>query len=87
MTIRAVVSHALSQRGCRRGWTVLNPRGHARLNIAAGAGGGKRRQVLLPMSLECDQVDQIRDAVVQVYEGTPEKQIASQPDSSQRQGR
>lgn len=60
VTIRAVVS----QRGCRRGWTVLNHRGHARLNIAAGAGGGKRRQVLLPIPLECDQVDQIRDAVV-----------------------
>ena len=68
LTIRAVVSHALSQRGCGRGWTVLNHRGHARLNIAAGAGGGKRRQVLLPIPWQCDQVDQIRDAVVQVYE-------------------
>ena len=52
----------------RRGWTVLNHRGHVRLNIAAGTGGGKRRQVLLPIPWECDQVDQIRDAVVQVYE-------------------
>ncbi|WP_186544169.1 hypothetical protein [Synechococcus sp. ROS8604] len=60
VTIRAVVSHALSQRG----WTVLNHRGHARLSIAASADGGKRRQVLLPIPLECDQVDQIRDAVV-----------------------
>ena len=67
-TIRAVVSHALSQKGCRRGWTVLNHRGHARLNIAAGAGRGRRWQVLLPIPWECDQVDQIRDAVVQVYE-------------------
>jgi len=67
-TIRAVVSHALSQKGCRRGWTVLNHRGHARLNIAAGAGRGRRRQVLLPIPWECDQIDHIRDVVVQVYE-------------------
>ena len=67
-TIRAVVSHALSQKGCRRGWTVLNHRGHARLNIAAGAGRGRRWQVLLPIPWECDQVAQICDAVVQVYE-------------------
>jgi hypothetical protein len=67
-TIRAVVSHALSQKGCRSGWTVLNHRGHARLNIAAGAGRGRRRQVLLPIPWECDQIDHIRDAVVQVYE-------------------
>ncbi len=66
-TIRAVVSHALSQKGCRRG-AELNHRGHARLNIAAEAGRGRRRQVLLPIPWECDQIDQIRDAVVQVYE-------------------
>ena len=45
-TIRAVVSHALSQKGCSRGWTVHNRRGHARLNIAAGAeraGAGQPR--------------------------------------------
>lgn len=67
-TIRAVVSHALSQEGCRRGWTVLNHRGHARLIIAAGAGRGRRRQVLLPIPWECDQIEPIRAAVVQVYE-------------------
>jgi hypothetical protein len=67
-TIRAVVSHALSQKGCRRGWAVLNHRGHARLNIAAGARRGRRRQVLLPIPRECDQIDQIRDAVARVYE-------------------
>ena len=77
-TIRAVVSHALSQKGCRRGWTVLNHRGHARLNIAAGAGRGKRRQVLLPIPWECDQIDHIRDAVVQVYE---EFQQGIEPDA------
>lgn len=47
VSIRALVSDALSPRGCRRGWTVLNHRGHVRLNTAAGAGGGRRRQVLL----------------------------------------
>jgi integrase len=77
-TIRAVVSHALSQKGCRRGWTVLNHRGHARLNIAAGAGRGRRRQVLLPIPWECDQIDQIRHAVVQVYE---EFQQGIEPDA------
>ena len=77
-TIRAVVSHALSQKGCRRGWTVLNHRGHARLNIAAGAGRGRRRQVLLPIPWECDQIDHIRDVVVQVYE---EFQQGIEPDA------
>jgi hypothetical protein len=76
--IRAVVFHALSQKVCRRGWTVLSHRGHARLNIAAGAGRGRRWQVLLPISWECDQVDQIRDAVVQVYE---EFQQGIEPDA------
>jgi hypothetical protein len=31
------------------------------LNIAAGAAGGKRRQALLPIPWQCDQVDDIRD--------------------------
>lgn len=53
-------------------------KGHARLNIAAGAGGGKRRQVLLPIPWECDQVDQVRDAVVQVYD---EFQQGIEPDA------
>jgi integrase len=57
---------------------VLNHRGHVRLNIAAGAGGGKRRQVLLPIPWEFDQVDQIRDAVVQVYD---EFQQGIEPDA------
>ncbi len=77
-TIRAVVFHALSQKRCRRGWTVLNHCGHARLNIAAGAGRGRRRQVLLSMPWECDQIDQIRDAVVQFYE---EFQQGIEPDA------
>jgi hypothetical protein len=37
------------------------------LNIAAGAAGGKRRQVLLPIPWQCDQVDEIQDAVVYVF--------------------
>ncbi|MCP9915363.1 hypothetical protein [Cyanobium sp. ATX 6F1] len=62
------MSHSLSQRGCRRGWTVLNHRGLTRLNIAAGAGGGRRRQLLLPVPWQGNHVDQIRDAVVEVYD-------------------
>ena len=90
-TIRAVVSHALSQRGCRRGWTVLNHRGHARLNIAAGAGRGRRRQVLLPTPWHCDHIDQIRDAVVQVYEEfqkgiEPDACVARMPRFGQEKG-
>ena len=57
---------------------MLNHRGHARLNIAAGAGRGRRRQVLLPILWECDQIDHIRDAVVQVYE---EFQHGIEPDA------
>lgn len=30
--------------------------------LSEGAGGGRRRQVLLPSPWQCDQVDQIRDA-------------------------
>ncbi len=72
-TIRTVVSHALSQRGCLRGWSVLNHRGHVRLNIAAGAGGGTRQQVLLPVPWQADQVDAIKDAVVFIYEAFENK--------------
>ncbi len=75
VTIRAVVSRALSQ---RRGWTDLNHRGHARLTIAAGAGRGRHLQVLLPIPWQFDQVDQIRDAVVQIYE---EFQKGIEPDA------
>jgi hypothetical protein len=38
------------------------------LNIAAGAAGGKRQQILLPIPWQCDQVDEIRDAVVSVFD-------------------
>ncbi len=72
-TIRTVVSHALSHRGCLRGWSVLNHRGHVRLNIAAGAGGGTRQQVLLPVPWQADQVDAIKDAVVFIYEAFENK--------------
>ncbi|MCT0225966.1 hypothetical protein [Synechococcus sp. CS-1328] len=78
LSIRDVVSQALSQRGCRSGWTVLNHRGHARLNIDAGADGGRRRQVLLPIPWLCYQVDQIRDAVAPVCE---EFQKGIEPDA------
>ncbi|MFO8237895.1 MAG: hypothetical protein R6U00_06495, partial [Prochlorococcaceae cyanobacterium] len=49
------------------------------MNIAAGAGGGRRRQVLLPIPWQCDQVNEICDAVVYVYE---EFQKGIDPDAS-----
>jgi integrase len=47
---------------------VADHRGLTRLNISAAAGGGKRRQLLLPIPWEADQVDAIREAVVRLYE-------------------
>ena len=70
--LRAGVSHSLSQRGCRRGWSVANHRGLTRLNISATAGAGKRRQLLLAIPWEAEQVDAIRDAVVRLYDAVQE---------------
>jgi len=53
--LRGGVLRALSQRGCRSGWTVSNFRGH-------------RKQRLLPYPWESDQLEAIRDGVVRVYE-------------------
>ena len=66
--LRAGVSHSLDRRGCRRGWSVANHRGLVRLNITAHAGGGKRRQLLLPILWNADNVDDVREAVVALYE-------------------
>ena len=65
--LRAGVSHSLSRLGCRRGWSVANHRGLVRLNITAHAGGGRRRQLLLPIPWDGDHVDQVRDAVVALH--------------------
>ena len=66
--LRGGVLRALSQRGCRSGWTVSNFRGRARLHITARAGDGHRKQLLLPYTWESDQLEVIRDGVVTVYE-------------------
>ena len=65
--LRAGVSHSLSRLGCRRGWSVANHRGLVRLNITAHAGGGRRRQLLLPIPWDANHVDQAREAVVALH--------------------
>ncbi len=76
------VLRALSQRGCRSGWTVSNFRGRARLHITARAAGGHRRQLLLPYPWESDQLEAIRDGVVKLYgdfqEGVPLEQAIAE---------
>ena len=80
--LRGGVLRALSQRGCRSGWTVSNFRGRARLHITARAAGGHRRQLLLPYSWESDQLEAIRDGVVKLYgdfqEGVPLEQAIAE---------
>jgi len=66
--LRAAVAHSLSQRGSSKGWTIGNHRGRARLNLSEAAGGGKRRQVLFPISWEPDQMDAIREAVLEIHD-------------------
>ena len=65
--LRAGVSHSLSRLGCRRGWSVANHRGLVRLNITAHAGGGRRRQLLLPIPWDANHVDRAREAVVALH--------------------
>ena len=80
--LRGGVLRALSQRGCRSGWTVSNFRGRARLHITARAAGGHRRQILLPYSWESDQLKAIRDGVVKLYgdfqQGVPLEQAIAE---------
>ena len=66
--LRGGVLRALSQRGCRNGWTVSNFRGRARLHITARAAGGHRKQLLLPYPWESEQLEAIRDGVLKLYE-------------------
>jgi len=80
--LRGGVLRALSQRGCRSGWTVSNFRGRARLHITARAAGGHRRQLLLPYPWESDQLEAIRDGVVKLYgdfqQGVPLEQAIAE---------
>lgn len=72
--LRSGLSHSLLQRGCQRGWSVVNHRGLTRLNIAARAGGGTRRQLLLPIPWAADQVDAIREAVLLLHDAVRERE-------------
>jgi integrase len=65
--LRTGLSHSLSQEGCRSGITVNEKRGKARINVAEGLGGGRRRQVPLPLDWASENVDAIREAAVAVY--------------------
>ncbi len=80
--LRAGVIHSLSQRGTHGGWSVANHRGRARLNLTQAAAGGRRRQILLPLVWQADQMDAIRDAVLAIHEahqgGAPIDQAVSQ---------
>ncbi|MFN9545838.1 MAG: hypothetical protein ACK6AD_02035 [Cyanobacteriota bacterium] len=80
--LRGGVLRALSQRGCRSGWTVSNFRGRARLHITARAAGGHRRQLLLPHSWESNQLKAIHDGVVKLYgdfqQGVPLEQAIAE---------
>jgi integrase len=65
--LRSGLSHSLSQEGCRSGITVNEKRGKARINISEALGGGRRRQVALPLDWASENVDAIKEATVAVY--------------------
>ncbi len=65
--LRAGLSHSLSQEGCRTGITVNEKRGRARVNISEALGGGRRRQVPLPIEWSPENVDAIREAALVIY--------------------
>lgn len=65
--LRTGLSHSLSLEGCRSGITVNEKRGKARVNISEALGGGRRRQVPLPIDWSPENVDAIRDAALAVY--------------------
>jgi hypothetical protein len=59
----------LSRKGCPRGWALTEQRGFAGLNITAKAGGGKRRQIQLPISWRFDNAKKLGAAVCKIYAG------------------
>ena len=67
IAIRVQTSHALSRKGCGRGWALTEHRGMTRLNITARAGGGKRRQIQLPIPWHLDHTRKIVEAVCAIY--------------------
>jgi len=68
IAIRVETAHALSRKGCPRGWALTEHRGFARLNITAKAGGGKRRQIQLPIPWHFDNAKKIGAAVCKIYD-------------------
>lgn len=68
IAIRVEAAHALSRKGCPRGWSLAEHRGLTRLNITAKAGGGRRRQIHLPIPWHFDNAKKIGDAVCRIYE-------------------
>jgi len=68
IAIRVETAHALSRKGCPRGWALTEHRGFARLNITAKAGGGKRRQLQLPIPWHFDHAKKIGEAVCKIYD-------------------
>ena len=66
IAIRVETAHALSRKGCPRGWALTEHRGFARVNITAKAGGGKRRQRQLPIPLHFDHAKKIGEAVCRI---------------------
>ena len=68
IAIRVETAHALSRKGCPRGWALTEHRGLARLNITAKAGGGKRRQIQLPIPWHFDNAKKIGEAVCRIYD-------------------
>lgn len=65
--LRTGLSHSLSQEGCRSGITVSEKRGRARVNISEALGGGRRRQVPLPIEWAPENLDAIREATLLIY--------------------
>ena len=68
IAIRVEAAHALSRKGCPRGWSLAEHRGLTRLNITAKAGGGKRRQIQLPIPWHFDHAKKIGEAVCRIYD-------------------
>ena len=68
IAIRVETAHALSRKGCPRGWALTEHRGFARLNITAKAGGGKRRQIQLPIPWHFDHAKKIGEVVCKIYD-------------------
>ena len=68
IAIRVETAHALSRKGCPRGWALTEHRGFTRLNITAKAGGGKRHQLQLPIPWHFDNAKKIGEVVCKIYD-------------------